>query len=223
MPLRITFEQLSTLFEQLSILYEKNVKVMANRKEYFSSDAYSEAKRLAELVFDKVKPKCEIFLAMVKGPIGDSGIGKPELERFMCFPMRFLNQPSTATMSNALRVTIEGAIEETLLLGLRCHLGVTRFPTRSDVQRVNLDTLFNMWIPDVSASTVRMRTYSKEYRGAPTRLFEYFYSSRVDPALKERFRLGFWKRSRCRWFFSNLFFAGASLGMHCDLMTKEEP
>lgn len=215
MPLRINFEQ-------LSILYEENVKAVANHEEYFSSDAYSEEKRLAELVFDRVKPKCEIFLTMVKGPIGGSGIGKPELERFMCFPTRYLNQPSTATMTNVLRVTIEDLIEETFLLGLRCHLGCTRLPTRSDVQRVNMDTLFNMWIPQVLVSTVGMRTYSKECDWAPTHLFEYSYSSRVDPVLKEQFRLGFWKRSRCRWFFSNLFFAGASLGMRFDLMTKGE-
>ena len=216
MPLRINFEQ-------LSILYEENVKAVANNEEYFSSDAYSEEKRLAKLVFDKVESMCEVFLAMVKGSIGSSGIGKPQLERCMCFPMRFLKQPSTATMTDALRVTIEDPIEQTFLLGLRCHLGCTRFPARSDVGRVNLDTLFNMWMPDVSTSTVKMRTYSKECDWAPTHLFEYFYSSRVDPALKEQFGLGFWKRSRCRWFFSNLFFAGASLGMCCDLMTKGEP
>lgn len=216
MPLRINFEQ-------LSILYEENVKAVANNEEYFSSDAYSEEKRLAELVFGKVKSKCEIFLAMVKGPIGDSGIGNLGIERFMCFPMRFLSQPSTATMTGALRVTIEDVIEETFFLGLRCHLGLWRFPTRSDMQRVNMDTLFDIWIQDALVSTAMMRTYSKECRGVPTRLFEYFYSSTVEPTLKEQFRLGFFKRSRCRWFFSNLFFTGASLGMRFDLMTKGEP
>jgi len=210
-------------FEQLSILYEENVKAVENSQEYFSSNKYSEEKRLAKLVFDKVKSKCEIFLAMVKGPIGSSGIDNPEIERVICFPMRFLNQPSTATMPDALQVTIEEAIEETFFLGLRCHLGLTTSPTRSDVGRVNMDTLFNIWILDAVVADTKMKIYNKECCGAPARFFEFFYNSKIEPALKEQFKLGFWKRSKCFSFFRNLFFAGACLGMHCDLVTKGEP
>lgn len=211
---------LRTNFEQLAIRHEDIIKAIANRQDYFSSDEYSKEKRLAKVVFDKVKPKCEIFIAMVEGPIGGSEIGKPEIERVMCFPMRFLNQPSTATMPDALRVTIEDVIEETFFLGLRCYLFLWTFPTRAEVQRVNMDALFHMWLPDALVADMKMKTYNKELHGLPARVFEFYYSSKIERALKEQFRLGFWKRSKCRSYFGNLFFSGARLGMYFDLMTK---
>jgi len=213
-------------FEKLSTLHEENVKALEDYPEYFSSDEYSEEKRLAELVFNKVKSKCEIFLAMVKGPIGSSGIGDTEIERamrVMCFPVRYLNQPSTAAMPDGPGVVIEDIIEETFFLGLMCHLGLTKFPTRSDVQIVDMDALFDKWILSTLISDTKMRTYDKEYGRVPSHLFESLYRSNIEPVLKEQFGFGFWKRGKSRTFFRNLFFAGACLGMHCDLMTTGEP
>ena len=109
-------------FEQLEFLYKETVKSVTDPQDYFSSDEYHTLKHLASTVFDKVKPKCEIFLGIVRGTNKGFDIGRPGIERALCFPGRFLKKSSTATLPHDLRSTVEDIIENTFFLGLMSHL-----------------------------------------------------------------------------------------------------
>jgi len=215
MPLR------TNKFEQLIILYEGTIRSVTDPQEYFSSDEYHRLKQLVHIVFDKVKLKCEIFLGIVRGSNKGSEIGHPGIERALCFPSRFLKESSTATLPTALRVAIDDIIEDTFFLGLVCHLFLWKFPTRGNVERVNMDTLVHTWGLNALVADNMMKTYSKDLNELPRRVFESYFSSKIEPTLKKQFKLGFWNLGKCHSYFRNLFFSGALLGMQFDLTTRE--
>ena len=212
---------LRTTFDQAVALYVDAVKAVTipEAHEYFSSGEYHDKKKLAKIVFGNVRSKCEMFIAMVEGLIEGSEIGFPEIERGMCFPRRFLKQTSTAALPDALRVTIDTIIEQTFFLGLMCHLFLAEYPTRADVEQVNMETLFHKWVPQALVADRHLKGYGRHLNELPTRAFESYYNRTIQPALKGQFRLGFWNRTRCESYFNNLFSSGVVLGMYFDLMT----
>jgi hypothetical protein len=207
-------------FERFRALYEDTTKIVSDPQDYFSSEEHHKLSHLAEVVFNKVKPKCEIFIGITEGLGEGSELGRPGIERALCFPKRFLNEPSTDALSNELRVMIDGIIRGTFFLGLMCHLFLWVFPTRDDVKRVNMDDLVYNWALEALIADVKMKEYSKDLNELPLRLFESYFNSTIKPALKKQLRLGFWTLGKCHSYFRNLFFSGARLGMQFDLMTK---
>jgi len=209
-------------FKQITALYENTIKSVSHPQDYFSSDEYYSSKKLGSMVFDRVKSKCQIFLGIVQGSNKGYEIGFPDIERALCFPARFLKEVSTANLPDALREDIDEIIEDTFFLGLICHLFLNTFPTRGDVERVNMDTLVHAWGLKALVADMMMKTYSKELNELPLRVFESYFNSKIKPPLKKQFKLGFWNLGKCHSYFKNLFFSGALLGMHFDLMTKGE-
>ena len=207
-------------FSQIIELYESTVSSVTDPQDYFSSEEYHNAKRLAALVFNTVKSNCEVFIRIVEGLSEGSEVGHAGIERVLCFPKRFLKKPSVDALSDELRIMIDSIIRDTFLLGLMSHLFLFTFPTRGDAERVDIDGLFYQWLPEALIADRRMKEYNKEINRLPLRVFESYFSSSIDLVLKEKFRVGFWKRGQCHSFLKNLFFAGARLGMMFDLKTK---
>ncbi|MFC2010614.1 hypothetical protein ACFLVU_02580 [Chloroflexota bacterium] len=206
-------------FKQVTTLYESTIRLVTDPQDYFSSDEYYSLKHLAYLVFEKVRMKCAIFLGIARGSNKGQDIGLPGIERALCFPARFLKEQSTTTPPDTTRVAIDDIIENTFFLGLMCHLFLNKFPTRGNVEQVNMDTLVRTWGPKALVADMTLKTYGRELNDLPLRVFESYFTS-VKPILKKRLKLGLWKAGKCHSYFRNLFFSGALLGMHFDLMTK---
>ncbi len=211
---------MATSFEEFAELYKSTVSSVTDPQDYFSSDEYHELKRSAKLVFKKVKPKCDTFIGIVKGLKKGTEIGSPGIERALCFPKRFLNEPSTATLPHTLRETVNDIIEDTFFLGLMCHLFLNKFPTRDNVDRVDMQTLVNAWAPESLVADTMMKAYNKDLNMLPLRIFEFYHGTKIEPVLKKQLKMGFWSRAKCRSYFRNLLFSGARLGMLFDLATQ---
>ena len=207
-------------FGQISALYENTIRAVTDPQDYFSSDEYCSLKRLANVVFKRVKSKCATFLGIARGTNKGQDIGVPGVERALCFPVRFLKKPSTAALPDSARVATDDIIENTFLMGLMCHLFLNAFPTRDNTKQVNMDTLVRTWGPKTLVADEMMKTYNKDLNELPLRVFESYFISRIEPTLKKQLRLGFWNLGKCHSYFRNLFFSGTLLGMEFDLMTK---
>jgi len=83
-----------------------------------------------------------------------------------------------------------------------------------------LDSLVHEWIAKAELADRVMETYSKEANELPLRIFESYFTSKIEITLKQQFKFGFLELSKCRSYFRNLFFSGALLGMLFDSMTK---
>jgi len=208
-------------FESIDILYKDIIRTVTEPQNYFSSEEYHVLKQLAYMVFDKVKSKCDLFLGIVRGTNKGNEIGHPGIERAMCFPSRFLKKPSTIDLPDTLRMLIDDVIDSTFYLGLISHLYLHTFPTRSNVERIDIDNLIYKWGLQALIADRLMKTYSKKANDLPRRVFESYYYSKIEPILKKQLKVGFWIRGQCRSYLRNLFFSGARLGMLFDLMTSE--
>ncbi len=64
-------------FRQISVLYENTIRAVTDPQDYFSSDEYCSLKRLANLVFERVKSKCATFVGIARGSNKGQDIGVP--------------------------------------------------------------------------------------------------------------------------------------------------
>ena len=170
-------------FKQITTLYENTVRLVTDPQDYFSSDEYYNLKQLANLVFERVKMKCAIFLGVVRGLNKGQDMGLPGIESALCFPARFLKEPSTATLPHALTVAINDIIENTFFLGLMSHLFLNTFPTRGNVKQVNMDTLVHTWGLKALVADMTLKTYSRDLNDLPLRVFEYYFTSSIEPTI----------------------------------------
>jgi len=207
-------------FEQLAKLYEDTVRSVTDPQDYFSSGEYASLKRLAHTVFDKVKSKSGVLMAIAQGSKKGEDIGCPGIESALCFPSRFLKEPSTQALPDELRIATDELIENTFFLGLMCHLLLNKFPSRDNVKQVDMDTLARLWGQRALVADITMKAYSRDLNNLPVRIFESYFTSDIEPTLKKKLKLGFWKVGKCRSYFRNLFFSGAFFGMQVDLLTK---
>lgn len=209
------------IFEQVEVLHQEMLRSVTDVKDYFSSEEYHSLRRTAGFAFTRLVPQMEVFLDVVRGVRDGARIGHPGIERALCFPGRFLRSQSTANLPAALKITMDEIIDNVFFLGLLCHFSLHTFPTRGDVHRVALERLFEAWLPESLIADRTMKTYSTSANRLPDRLFESYFVKHIKPTLKTQFKLGFWSLSKSHSFFRNLFFAGARLGMHFDMMTRD--
>ncbi len=211
-----------TNLERIQLYIETWRKSLNLDPSYLSSAEYQDTISLAKSIYKRVEPLCETFLNVVKGLDDGSTLGIADYDKAMNFPRRFLKLPSITSLPQSQRVMLEATLEEAFLLGLLFHLISWTFPTRKQLDRVNTDTLLQLWALEALVADTKMKQYNKELSKIPELCFESFYETQIQPKLREMLKMGFWTRSKCRSFFNNLFFAGARLGMHWDLCTKEQ-
>ncbi|MBI4505628.1 MAG: hypothetical protein HY691_08845 [Chloroflexi bacterium] len=221
----------SDKFHQLAALYEAMIADVCRAQgvqdqdlsNYLASDEYHNLKQAAHLVYEHVRPLAGTFLAIVRGDDSGSALGHPGIETALCFPARFLKSPSTAKLTAESRAVADDLIGNTFFLGLISHLINFEVPSRTKNERVNVRSIAGKWLPE---ALVADQIMGDVYRGGvrfrvPLLLFETYWKSRVEPALKKQLRLGLFGVGTARSFFKNLYCAGALLVLIYDRLSEE--
>lgn len=204
-------------FDNAIMFYEEVLSQLPSYRERLSSQEHAKNKTVARKVFEKVASKCEIFLDIVRGESRHNYINFEPI----CFPRRFLNISSTSQLSNDLKISAEEMLSNIFYLGLAYHLLFMTFPTRANIDKVDLNVLFEKWLPNALVADIQLRPYAKQASDYPNIFFNCYYEkNNIEQYLKKKFKVGYFKRGKCRSNLKNLFFCGALLGLMCDLETK---
>jgi hypothetical protein len=176
-----------------------------------------EKNRVANLVFEHIKPICIYFLNIVVGKTQSSH--SPEVSQGVCInrllgktPLHLLPQDSSQTISQLL--------QETLYLGVFTHLYFFTFPTRELYGKVDIHQLQQTWEIEAIAADYVMGYYGDPKNPMCMELWEYHFNKRVINTLKKHVKIGFFGEGKYKAFLKNLYLGGALLVMHYDLATK---
>jgi hypothetical protein len=177
----------------------------------------AEKKRIAELVFNYLKPVCINFLNIVVG-MAKSSYAK-EVSQGVCIN-RLLGKQSLNLLPSQSSQTISQLLQETFYLGVFTHLYFFIFPTRELCEKVSIQQLQKKWEIDAIAADHVMGYYGNPNDPICMELWEYHFNSKVINTLKSHIKIGFFGEGKYKAFFRNIYIAGALLVMEYDLSTK---
>ena len=175
----------------------------------------AEKKRIANLVFDYVKPICINFLDIVVGKTKSSYA--EEVSQGVCIN-RLLGEKALHLLPPQSSQTISRLLQETFYLGVFTQLYFHTFPTREYCGKVNIPQLQQKWEIDAIAADYVMGSYPR----ICIELWEYHFETKVNNALKNHVKVGFFGTGKYKAFFKNIYLAGALLVMDYDLSTKRQ-
>jgi hypothetical protein len=136
----------------------------------------------------------------------------------MFFPQRFLNLEH---LDEQRELILYDIVKKCFYLGLMYHFLFRSFPTRENIDTVDLVELSNKWCPYTLIADFTMKEYSKEYDGLAETYFNIFYNEQnFKTIIKDNLKVAFLKRGRMYSFFKNIFYCGAMFGMCYYMETK---
>ena len=177
----------------------------------------SKKKRIANLVFDYLKPVCINFLNIVVGR-AESSYAK-EVSQGVCIN-RLLGEKTLHLLPPQSPQIISQLLQETFYLGVFTHLYFFTFPTRELCEKVNIPQLQQKWEIDAISADSVMGYYGDPKNPICIELWEYHFNSKVINTLKSHIKIGFFGAGKYKAFFKNTYIAGALLIMNYDLSTK---
>ncbi|MEA2005795.1 MAG: hypothetical protein U9O50_05995 [Acidobacteriota bacterium] len=177
----------------------------------------SEKKRVANLVFEHIKPICIYFLNIVVGKTQSTC--SQEVSEGVCIN-RLLGKKALHLLPQRSSQTISQLLQETFLLGVFTHLYFFTFPTREFYKKVDLQQLQQKWETDAIAADFVMGYYGDPKNPVCMELWKYHFNTTVINKLKNHVKIGFFGAGKYKAFFRNIYLAGALLVMEYDLATK---
>jgi len=203
-------------FQQIVINWEKIMAELGYSFLEQQSSLYKQTQQVGNAIYDKVKPDCEKFVAMLEGKQEVTIEGYSDV---LCFPRRFLKVASTFDLPNLQRVPLEEKLEKTFSIGLVSYWFNTVFPTRNDYMHVDFNSHIPKWLRDAVIADIKLKGWAKEY-GEAEKTFRHLYDIEVEPVLKSVFKVGLLKSGVYRSYFRNIFYAGVLLALSIDLATQ---
>ncbi|MFQ5687079.1 MAG: hypothetical protein ACE5GV_10500 [Candidatus Scalindua sp.] len=177
----------------------------------------AEKKRIANLVFDYIRPICINFLDIVVGKVESSYA--EEVSQGVCIN-RLLGKKALHLLPPQSSQIISQLLQETFYLGVFTQLYFFTFPTREFCEKVNIPQLQQKWEIDAIAADSVMGYYGDPKNPMCIELWEYHFATKVNSALKNHVKIGFFGAGKYKAFFRNIYLAGALLVMDYDLSTK---
>lgn len=197
-------------------LYEQLTNNTGHFISSFSTGQQLLKRQYTEKIIERLSTYIIMFLDIVYGKKEIKGL---ELNA-LCFTSRFLKCNSTMDLHEHNRYKLEKIIEDTFYLGLINHFLYYEFPTRNNYETVNYSDIITECIPFFLVAKIQMKEYEKRSEFKPSKIYEYFYKTKIETILKHDLEIGFLKRSLCRSFLKNIFFCGSLLGVKYDQRTK---
>jgi len=210
---------MNSAFPKTEALYRDAVRAVSDPGDYFASDEHRELSREAAAAFSAFEPSLPAFFDVVRGLDDGRSLG---IGASMCFPSRFLEKPSTRDLPPSSAELLDDLIQQVFFLGLATHYLLHTFPTRSELPNVHVPSLLQEWARHSLMASTHLRHYSRDANDLPRRIYEWWFDAKAKTNLQRTFHFGFWRLAKTRSFLRNLYFAGASLGMHSDLMTERK-
>ena len=207
-------------FDDTELLLRRALDSVSEPGTYFSSDEYLALRSQAAQAFQRIGTSLELFFDVVRGLADGSCLGYPNIGGVLSFPRRHLHSRSIDDIPAASRRDLDASFKDTFYLGLLSHFVLRTFPTRGEMDRVQVDALLSKWFPSSLVADQMMKQYSIDINNLPERIYLWHFANYVQPTLRKHFGFGFWRLGKARSFFRNLYFGGARLGMEFDLMTR---
>lgn len=182
-----------------------------------TEDEYQKRVNLAHLVFDKVWPSGLKLLDVVYGIRSGEAYGHGARSP-LNFPARFMKVASIRELTPDKGPAIQTVLGQTFSLGLMCHLVIWQFPTRGQIEQVDIQALEKEWLLESLVADQQMKPLDKAGEVSTLQIFDRYYRIVVEEVLKSA-GVGFFGRAQTPSFFRNLFCAGWLLGMSLDLAT----
>ena len=176
-----------------------------------------EKEKIANLVFNYIKPICINFIDIVVGKTESSYA--EEVSQGVCIN-RLLGKNALHLLPSQSSQTISQLLQETFYLGVFTHLYFFTFPTRELYERVNIPQLQQKWEIDAIAADSVVGYYGDPKDPMCMELWEYHYNTKAITALKKNIKIGFIGAGKYKAFFRNIYIAGALLVTYYDLATK---
>lgn len=211
---------MSAFHQRVELLYREAIASVSNPGEYFASAEYENLRRQAAAAFARLEVPLEVFFDVIAGRADGSRLAHPGIGAGLSFPSRFLGGRSLKALPGPVQEALDNLIHQNFFLGLVSHFLLHTFPTRSEVERVDIASLLKEWFLSSLIANELMREYSKATNELPRRICEWYFERDVKPVLRGPLRFGFWRVAKARSFFRNLYFAGARLGIQVDLATR---
>ena len=120
-----------------------------------------------------------------------------------------------------LKVALEMVAEGLLFHGLMTHclLLQSDYRLRFDDQ-MDREALLTKWLVESLKASSMLRSYDAHNRNIPTAIFNAVFDKHVEP-IQKALGFGWWRRSKNRATFLDLFAAGVLLGFQYDVTSKE--
>ncbi len=169
-------------------------------------------------MFAATQAHSEAFLAVVKGLQSPMILGRSEVG-IWCFASRFMDISSTAQLPSAARGSLQTTLDMTFYVGLMSHLLSYTFPTRTSVERVDMEVLVVDWA--LYALVADRTGLTSDASPVLSLVFEHYWRTAIEPTVRGHCKIGWLGIGKYHSYFRNLFAAGALLGLMFDMRTRE--
>ena len=213
---------MSAFHQRAELLYREAIASVSRPGEYFGSAEYQNLRYQAAAAFARLEVPLEVFFDVIAGRADGGRLAHPGIGAALSFPSRFLRTTSLKALPRQVQEAVENLVHQTFFFGLISHFLLRTFPTRSEVERVDIALLLKEWFPSSLIANELMREYSKAVNELPRRIFEWYFEREAEPVLRGLLRFGFWRVAKARSFLRNLYFAGVRLAMQFDTATCGE-
>jgi hypothetical protein len=208
-------------FEKALAVLENTVTLTyGSARGDLSEDKYRERVHLARRVFDIVWPSglrlLDVVFGIQQGEAYGHGARSP-----LNFPARFMKVASIRELTSDKGPAVQAVLDQTLRLGLMCHLVIWQFPTRVHMDQVDISALEKKWLLEALVADQLMKPLDKAGEVSTLQIFDCYYRIFGEAVLKSA-GIDFFGRAQTPSFFRNLFCAGWLLGMSFDLATSQQ-
>jgi hypothetical protein len=129
-----------------------------------------------------------------------------------------LSNFNLTTVSPTLRPLLNQLSRELAYGGLYCNCVLYDYPHRLDFSKIDREELHSQWAQQSLTANSFMNTSDSMNNGWPSAIFSVMYERVED--IQKQLGLGWWKRSKNKNKFKNLFASGLLLGFMHDAKTE---
>jgi len=209
------FEELTKFFQQR---YEG---FLGNGVDVRQTEEYKEKLQTSDQVITTLEVVVHSCLNLTKGLVPYVFLANPEAARLVCPFPQLLNISSIEQVQLIARKELNDAIDQTFLLGLTSHLILFNHHARPKIGRIDTSLLFTKWAESAAVADMQLKAYNRDSNGIPNGVYLAQYMAQIQPVVKEKLRIGFWKEGKFRSRFRNIYYSGCLLGMESDVAASK--
>ena len=177
-------DNMNAFHQRAELLYREAIVSVSSPGEYFGSAEYENLRRQAAAAFASLEVPLEVFFDVIAGRADGSRLAHPGIGAALSFPSRFLRETSLKALPRPVQEALDNLMHQNFFFGLVSHFLLNTFPTRSEVEKVDIASLLKEWFPSSLIANELMREYSKAANDLPLRIFEWYFERDAKPVLQ---------------------------------------
>ncbi len=180
------------------------------------SDEYIQKRQQIENEYSVLELCSNRFLSLVFGRDPGHTVVEQAAGASLCFFSRVFGVATVDGFPAPIAEALTTSLRDTFFLGMASHFVLQNHPSRSRINEVQVNVLFEEFLRESISAEMKMRSYIKAANNIPKDIFEVQYGT-IEPMIKNDLRVGFWKRGKVRSNYNNVFCSGILLPMLAEL------